>query len=122
MAYSEILLSHFYSPKNNRVLMNADAVGIAGIPGNGPFMIIYLAVHDRKITQATFQSHGCAPSIAAGSFLATELEGTDLLEAAARWSAEAIERALGGLPDHKRHCARLAAEAVQRALSSARKE
>ena len=54
-------------------------------------------------------------SIAAGSFLCTVLPGERLIEAAERWTEVAIHEALGGLPDHKRHCSALAATALLRA-------
>lgn len=116
MSYSEILMAHFWGPRNNHVMKEPDAVGVAGVPGNGPFLVLYLRVADDRIAEASFQTHGCAPSIAAGSLLCTELPGVPLADAGRRWSEDAIEAALGGLPPHKRHCSILAAEALRRAL------
>lgn len=118
MSYSDVVMAHFNAPRNNRVVPGADAIGVAGVPGNGPFMVLYLTLEDRRIVEASFQTHGCAPSIAAGSLLATELPGADLQDAARRWSEEAINAALGGLPEHKRHCSALAAEALARAAAA----
>ncbi len=117
MSYSEEVVKHFWSPKNNRVDKDADAVGVAGVPGNGPFMVLYLRLDGTTIREASFQTHGCAPSIAAGSLLATELPGADLRLAPTRWTEEAINAALGDLPIHKRHCSLLAAEALDRAAA-----
>lgn len=116
MSYSEILMAHFWGPRNNHVMKEPDAVGVAGVPGNGPFLILYLRVDSERIAEACFQTHGCAPSIAAGSLLCTELPGLPVADAAKRWSEDAIEVALGGLPPHKRHCSILAAEALRRAV------
>lgn len=119
MSYSEIVVSHFWSPRNNRVDKEANAVGVAGVPGDGPFMVLYLRLDGTTIRDASFQTHGCAPSIAAGSLLATELPGTDLRGASAKWTEAAINAALGDLPVHKRHCSELAAEALMMAARGA---
>lgn len=115
MSYSEALLRHFYEPINNRVMRDADAVGVAGCPGNGPFLVLYLRLEGDRITEAAFQTHGCAPSIAAGSVLVGALPGMTLGEAAARWTEDRIDAELGGVPAHKRHCPALAAAALRAA-------
>ncbi|MCO5164816.1 MAG: iron-sulfur cluster assembly scaffold protein [Planctomycetes bacterium] len=115
------MLEHFWRPKNNHVDPEADVMGVAGVPGNGPFMVLYLRLEGQIVRQASFQTHGCAPSIAAGSLLATELPGVQVLEAPGRWPEEAINAALGDLPFHKRHCSALAAEALARASEAARR-
>lgn len=115
MSYSEIVLDHFHAPRNQRVMENADAVGVAGEPGRGNFMVVYIRVQGERIVEASFQTHGCCPSIAAGSLLTERLLNADQLTAA-RWTESAINEALGGLPAHKRYCSALAASAVAAAL------
>lgn len=117
MSYSDVVMRHFHAPRNNRVDAGADAIGVAGNPASGPFMVLYLRLDGARITDACFQTHGCAPSIAAGSLLCTELVGTLLATAAAAWTEPAIDQALGGLPPHKAHCARLAAAALSSCAS-----
>lgn len=120
MSYSEALLRHFHEPRNNHVMRDPDAVGVAGAPGYGPFLVLYLRLDGAsRIFDAAFQTHGCAPSIAAGSLLATELPGTTLADALASWTEEAIDAALGGVPVHKRHCPALAAAALRAACRAA---
>lgn len=118
MSYSDVVLRHFHAPRNHRVMRDADAVGVAGDPHSGPFMVLYLRLDSDTILEAAFQTHGCAPSIAAGSLLATELPGGSLESAVRRWSEVAIREALGGLPPHKQHCSALAAVALSRAFSA----
>ncbi len=120
MSYADVLLQHFHRPRNQCVLEGADAVGVAGVPGNGPFMVLYLRLDDAgRVAEAAFQTHGCAPSIAAGSLLATVLPGEVPDDAlVGRWTEVAIHEALGGLPDHKRHCSALAAGALERAVQA----
>lgn len=120
MSYAEVLLEHYWKPKNNHVMRDADAIGVAGVPGNGPFLVLYLRLDDDTITEAAFQTHGCPPSIAAGSLLTTNLPGATTAAAVGRWTEPAIDAALGGLPAHKRHCSALAAEALRRAVENTR--
>lgn len=115
MSYSEALLRHFHKPTNNHVMRDADAVGVAGRPGNGPFLVLYLRLDGDRITDAAFQTHGCAPSIAAGSVLTTALPGMTLGEALSNWTETTVDAALGGVPVHKRHCPALAAAALRAA-------
>ena len=117
MSYSDTLMQHFWQPKNHHVMKDADRVGVAGVPGNGPFMVIYLRLDGDYITEAAFQTHGCPPSIALESFLATTLPGLTTQAARHATTARALVEAIGGLPPHKLHCADLAAEATQKATA-----
>lgn len=92
-----------------------DAIGTAGTPGHGPFMVLYLRLLEDRILEASFQTYGCAPAIAAGSLLCERLPGTSVTEARS-WTEPMINEALGGLPDDKRHCSNLAARALASAL------
>jgi hypothetical protein len=46
-----------------------DRVGIAGTPGRGPYVALYLRLAGDVISEAQFQTHGCGVSIACGSML-----------------------------------------------------
>ncbi|MCW8141832.1 MAG: iron-sulfur cluster assembly scaffold protein, partial [Planctomycetota bacterium] len=87
-------------------------------PSQGPFLVLYLRLKGDRIAEAAFQTHGCAPSIAAGSLLCEALPGQRPDEACARWTEPAIHDALGGLPPHKRHCSVLAAAALRQAAEA----
>lgn len=119
--YSEIVLDHFYHPRNGYRMKDADLVGRAGEPGRGPFMLVYLRVNGDRIAAASFQTYGCGAAIAAGSVLTEGVRGGTLAEAA-RWTERAVNEALGGLPAEKRHCSRLAADALADALGREREE
>lgn len=119
MNYSDVVMDHFWRPRNARVMRDAHVVAAAGSPGSGPFVLLYLKLEGTKVLEASFQTNGCPPCIAAGSLLAAELPGADVCEAQAAWSEAAINAALGGLPEHKRHCSALAAEALTRASEEA---
>jgi nitrogen fixation NifU-like protein len=116
MSYSEIVLDHFYRPRNQSVMEGADVKGVAGDPERGNFMVLFLKLAGTSIEKASFQTHGCAPSIAAGSLLSERLCGSTL-QAARSWTEERINETLGGLPPHKRYCSALAAAALASALN-----
>lgn len=113
--YSPILLSHFEHPRHTGHLDNPSAIGIAGTPGNGPFMVLFLSAAGGRFTDAAYQTYGCAPAIAAGSLLCDWLIGRSLEECRALTEPQLAEM-LGGLPVHKRHCSALAVAALQCAL------
>ena len=70
--FSEILMDHFSSPRNSHRVVNPDLVGLAGAPGNGPYVALYIRLRGASIVQSGFETHGCGVSIACGSML-TEL-------------------------------------------------
>lgn len=118
--YSPVVMDHFYNPRGAFRMEAPDLVGRAGARNGGPFMTLFLKLEGERIAAASFQTFGCAPAIAAGSLLAEQLPGALLAEATSRWTEEAIHEALGGLPDHKRHCSALAAEALASAAHDLR--
>lgn len=114
--YPAEVMTRFYEPKNPFRMPDPDVVGRAGVPGRGPYMVLYLKTQGEQAVALSFQTYGCPPAIAAGSLLVEKLEGASRSEVAL-WSQDRIDAALGGLPTHKRHCSRLAAEAVRDALT-----
>ena len=115
MEYSEIVLEHFHAPRNGYRMKEPSVTGIAGTPERGPFMLLYLRVEGERIEDASYQTYGCGPAIAAGSLITERLQGSARDEAAL-WSEKEINEALGGLPPAKRHCSALAASALKDAL------
>ncbi len=112
--YSEILLDHFRTPRNVGMMRDADAVGESEDPSCGDLARFFLRVMDGKVAEARFQTYGCGPSIAASS-LVTELVQGRAVDALAALTPDVIERALGGLPEERRHAATLVADALQAA-------
>lgn len=112
--YSEILVDHFRAPRNVGMMRDADAVGESEDPSCGDLARFYLRVVDGKVSEARFQTYGCGPSIAASS-LVTELVQGRAVDALAALTPDAIERALGGLPEERRHAATLVVDALRAA-------
>ncbi len=117
MTYSETVIFHFDKRYGLRTMGHPDGVGLAGRPGFGNYAVVYLRIADGVIGEASFQTHGCCPSIAAGSLLISAIEGSTV-DAAAEWTEERLESALGGLPPHKRHCSALMIAALKNALAN----
>ncbi len=119
--YSTIVSEHSQSPRNEGRLEAADLVGLAGRPGEGPYLVVYLQLDGNQISRAQFQSHGCGATIASGSVLTELVTGMTVRECQSLTPDELIT-ALDGLPPDKRHCAGFAIGALRNALSSAPSE
>ena len=116
MRYSATVLKHFTKPSNAGRLEDATAVGRAGAPGQGNYVVLYLRVEGGHIIHAAFQTYGCPGAVAAGS-VTTELVAGKSLTEAANVTAQTILDALDGLPPGRAHCAGLAASALHDALA-----
>jgi nitrogen fixation NifU-like protein len=117
--YSDIVMDHFQSPRNEGTLELADLVGIAGVPGQGRFVVIYLKLAESIVCEARFQSQGCGATIASASMLTECIIGRSL-DQCQSLTAEHLLEALEGLPSHKQSCAGFAIEALRNAIFSAR--
>lgn len=118
MSYSPQTLEHFNHPRNSGTLEAPTAVGSAGVPGRGNYMVIHILVAAGRIREAAFQTYGCPGAIACGSAV-TELAKGKTPAEAARLSRDDVDRLLGGLPLGKGHCADLAVNALRDALAKA---
>jgi NifU-like protein involved in Fe-S cluster formation len=79
----------------------------------------YLRVRDGRVVEARFQAYGCGPTMAASS-AATELAADRRLEDLCELSEMAVEDAVGGLPEERRHAAFVVALAMRTAARDAR--
>jgi nitrogen fixation NifU-like protein len=91
-----------------------DAVGQQEYEGCGDLARFFLRVRDGRLSEVRFQTYGCGPTIAAAS-AASELVAGYTVEALAHLSAVAIEEALDGLPEDRKHAADVVAEALRAA-------
>ena len=113
--FSDTLMDHFNSPRNSGRMDNPDLVGLAGIPGQGPFVVLHLRLDDASIIESRFQTHGCGVSIACGSML-TELITQRTISECLQLTPEQLSEALDGIPATKLHCPALAIAALKDAL------
>ena len=112
--YSEKAVDHFLNPRNLGQIQAPDGFGRVSGPC-GDTMEIYLRVNSDKITNATFWTDGCGPSIASGSMVTELIKGKSIVEAQ-RITQDDILNALGGLPEESLHCALLAANTLKEAV------
>lgn len=112
--YAEEAIDHFLNPRNLRQIESPDGFGRVTGPC-GDTMEIYLRVDGGRITNATFWTDDCGPSIASGSMATELIEGKSIVEAQ-NISQDSILNALGGLPEESQHCALLAANTFKDAV------
>ncbi|HUV77861.1 MAG TPA: iron-sulfur cluster assembly scaffold protein [Desulfobacterales bacterium] len=91
--------------------------GHAKVKGKcGDSIEIFLKFENNRITQASFLTDGCGPSVVCGSYAAEMAIGKDPDELVEITGKIILEK-LGGLPEENEHCAFLAAESLQQALN-----
>lgn len=85
-------------------------------------MRIYLKINDDGgLTDAKFNTFGCASAIASSSMATEMVKGRTIAEARKLTNQEVVD-ALDGLPAQKIHCSVLADEAINAALDNYEKE
>ncbi len=116
--YSDKVIEEFYNPKNLGRMPEPDARGIV-VGWCGDTMEIYLRLNGDRISEATFMTDGCGPTVACGSMLTTMVTGMSL-EEAGEIRPENLIAALDGLPEESLHCAELAVSTLQEAIANSR--
>jgi NifU-like protein involved in Fe-S cluster formation len=116
--YSEIVLDHFKTPRNQGMLADATAQAHRENPVCGDVISLSARIGPAgRLEQLGFRAVGCPPSLAAVSYLTEWAQGRTVDEAA-RLTPQELEELLGGLPPNKRHAANLAVEVLRAVCSS----
>jgi nitrogen fixation NifU-like protein len=115
--YNEVVIDHFVNPRNVGELpaTETDGFGLVGDPACGDQMKLWIAVREGRIGKIAFKSFGCPGAIATSSMLTALAEGKTIEEARLITDDDVIV-ALGGIPEHKRHCSLLGVRALQAAI------
>lgn len=113
--FSQTVWDHFINPRNVGRVEKFHAEGNAGGRRAGPYLCFTARIKGNILEEVRFQTYGCAPAIAAGSYLTETVQGKTIQEASG-WTVERLLHALGGLPEDKHHCAVLAIQALQSLL------
>ena len=112
--FSDILMDHFQSPRNQGRMDSPDVVGIAGVPGQGRYLILYLRLNAGRISQATFEAHGCSVTISVNAEIVTERRPQECADL----TPQNLIDALDGIPPDKHDCAGFALHALRDALQN----
>jgi len=73
--YQEVIFDHYRTPRNRRVLTEANRKAEGYNPLCGDKVTVYLDVQDGVIRDASFEGVGCAISTAAASLMTEALKG-----------------------------------------------
>jgi NifU-like protein len=120
--YTEKVKEHFLNPRNVGFIENADGVAEVGSMACGDALKLTFKLDDKeKISDAKFQTFGCASAIASSSALTEIIRGLSLDEAMLVTNDDIAEY-LGGLPKQKMHCSVLGRDALEKAISYYRGE
>src|SRR4029077_10952953 len=95
--FSETLMDHFQSPRNRARMESPDVVGMAGVPGQGRYLALYVRIREGQVSKAQYDCHGCGVTIACGSAL-TELMMGRTIEDCTEITTRDLVTALDGVP------------------------
>lgn len=113
--WSEAFLDHFEHPRNVGSIEHPDVSATVSNPVCGDSLDLQLKLEKGRIGKIRYRIFGCPAAIACASYLSVVVEGMTKKEAE-EVDAETIERALGGLPQAKRHGAILAVDGLRKIL------
>ncbi len=119
--YQDAVLDHFRNPRNlleDEAAYQADGRGMVGNVKCGDQMLVVIKVDRERgvITDCKWKTYGCASAIASTSVMSEMVKGMTL-EEAYKISPKEINKALGGLPEHKIHCSVLGDKALRAAIN-----
>ncbi len=113
--YSTKVFDHFFNPRNNGVLENANGIGEIGDPDCGDHLKVYVRIEDDIVKDISFQIKGCPAAIACASAMTELVRGKPLAQAMLVSDDQIIDY-IDGLPEFKVHCSALGASGFRVAV------
>ena len=117
--FSLKVIQEYRNPTHFGLLENPTTSAVVTGPC-GDTMKIMLHIENQHITDASFWTDGCGPTIACGNLLAKTIIGRSI-EDVEKLSAEHLLRLLGGLPKDHVHCSKLTVNTLHQAISQYKK-
>lgn len=115
--YNETVIEHFMHPRNVGELENPDGEAVVGDPMCGDQMKVSIRVDNRIISDIKFKSFGCPGAISTSSMVTELAKGKSAVDALMITDDDVV-LALGGIPEHKKHCSLLGVRALQQAIQN----
>jgi len=113
--YTDTVIEHFMCPRNVGLIKDINGESNIGDPGCGDSINMYIRVKDDIVEDISFLVYGCPASVATSSIASELIKGKSLEEALKITDDDVID-ALGGLPEHKKHCSNLGITAFRAAV------
>lgn len=113
--FSALAVDHINCPRSVGPLGGATHHGVAGVPGDGPFVEIWFRIRDELIEDGAYRTYGCPTSIACSSIAVQILTGRSL-EKARQLNHEDLVALIGTVPEGKEDCPPRVISAIQEAL------